>query len=807
MKNKILLLIIALMFIIVSGCQKNETIMHIECEEKIIIQGEVELKVFYNNELLDNEDLEWTLSDYTVVSINNGILKALDYGKVTIGVIDTKNPTHYCAKEIEVIPPYVTDIEITGENELMINKHITLTAKVLPEIIKSSIIWESSNEEVIVVDNGIVYAVGIGIADVIVTCDDFVKKYTITVNPEPTFINIYGDNNISINEVINFTYNIEDEVRLESSNEEVVQIIDNAVLGKSIGTAIITAYKVSNPEVKGTIEVTVDGSITKIEMTTEELIQIEEIINLMTVEQLVGQMFNVGIDMYSSRWEMLEIDPSTGLPYAQFSREDPKISVAEYLKDYNIGNFTIRSSLGETRENLIKAVKTLTEIGKTGSKVNPFITLEYSGGKDMKGMSSLPANQSLAASSVNTIDAVSNLFASELQALGINSVLSVYANTNPDANNLLTTYGSDISKAITTASIVNKAYANHGITFIPDLSIMYNYTDSRTLEELKQSDFKLIEAAIQNGTQMISLPLAQYSEFGGEYAFQNEAFINDYIRKELGFNGVLMIDNSILSTFVYDGTLNTSVVDAINKGVDMISFDITFTTSRWSDYSYYAQQYIDLYKHILDSVNKGDISLDRVRQAVARILLVKLRNNVLEDKEESNFDYNKVEEQLLNYLPGFITVHGDMYKIDKNDKVLFISENYEATSTTNSVGDNVNKYAKARGYSNIQVYHTNTLRPDDILSGAKNYNKIIISVNYINSSKTIGYAANATNYLDFIAKLKQQNNNICFIFTGDANVKDNFEWLENYVFLYNFYEDDFASLCRVLTQEAEPNKK
>jgi len=743
----------------------------------------------------------------TVVSINNGILKALDYGKVTIGVIDTKNPTHYCAKEIEVIPPYVTDIEITGENELMINKHITLTAKVLPEIIKSTIIWESSNEEVIVVDEGVVYAVGIGIADVIVTCDDFVKKYTITVHPEPTFIDIYGDNNISINEVVNFTYNIEDEVKLESSNEEVVQIIDNAVLGKSIGTAIITAYKVSNPEVKGTIEMTVDGSITKIEMTTEELIQIEEIINAMTVEQLVGQMFNVGIDMYSSRWEMLEIDPSTGLPYAQFSREDPKISVAEYLKDYNIGNFTIRSSLGETRENLIKAVKTLTEIGKTGTKVNPFITLEYSGGKDMNGMSSLPANQSLAASSVNTIDAVSNLFASELQALGINSVLSIYANTNPDANNLLTTYGSDISKAIITASIVSKAYANHGITFIPDLSIMYNYTDSRTLEELKQSDFKLIEAAIQNGTQMISLPLAQYSEFGGEYAFQNEAFINDYIRKELGFNGVLMIDNSILSTFVYDGTLNTSVVDAINKGVDMISFDITFTTSRWSDYSYYAQQYIDLYKHILDSVNKGDISLDRVRQAVARILLVKLRNNVLEDKEESNFDYNKVEEQLLNYLPGFITVHGDMYRIDKNDKVLFISENYEATSTTNSVGDNVNKYAKARGYSNIQVYHTNTLRPDDILSGAKNYNKIIISVNYINSNKTIGYAANATNYLNFIAKLKQQNNNICFIFTGDANVKDNFDWLENYVFLYNFYEDDFASLCRVLTQEAEPNKK
>ena len=806
MKNKILLAVLLLLFIFITGCNETIDVMHIDCEEKIIISTSVDVKVFYNHEEVSSENLKWTLSDYDIVSIIDGKIYANDYGKVTIGVIDITNPTHYCAKEVEVIPPYVTDIEVIGVNELKINKSTQLEAKVLPEIIKSEVIWASSNEEVIVVENGVVYAVGLGNADVIIKCDDFVKYYHFTVIPEPTFIEVYGDTNISINEVATFTYNIEEEVILESNNTNVVEIIDNAVLGTGIGKAIITAYRADNPSIKGTFEVNVDGSLTKIEMTTEELIKIEEIINSMTTQELIGQMFNVGINMYSSNWEKIEIDPSTGLPYAQFSRNDPKTSLPEYFKDYKIGNFTIRNVLGGTRSNLEKAVNTLNQMGKVGS-VSPFITYEYSGGSGMKAISALPSNQSLSGATNQVIEEVSSLFASQLQALGINSVLSVYANTNPNVNDMLTTFGSDISKAITTANTVDKAYKNHGIVFIPDLSVMYNYTDDRTLEQLKSTDFKLLEAAIQNGTQMISLPLAMYTEFGGNYAYQNAQFVDEYIRKELGFNGVLMIDNSILNTFVYDGTLNQSVVDAINKGVDMISFDITFTTSRWSDYSYIAGEYLALYNYILESVDNGTISLDRVREAVARILLVKLRNNLLEEKQETSFDFEKVSDKIASYMPSFVTVYGNLYSIDKNEKVLFISESYEETATTNSVGDSVNKYAKARGYGNIQVYHTNTLRPEDILNSAATYKTIYISVDYVYDSKQIGFAANATNYLQFIESLRLKNPNICFIFTGNANTKDYFTWAQNYICLYGFYEDDFVSLSRILTQEATPNVK
>ena len=59
------------------------------------------------------------------------------------------------------------------------------------------------------------------------------------------------------------------------------------------------------------------------------------------------------------------------------------------------------------------------------------------------------------------------------------------------------------------------------------------------------------------------MPLAVYNYLGGQYAFQNSAFIQDYLRKELGYNGVLMMDNSIFSTFVYDGTINK--IKKVNK--------------------------------------------------------------------------------------------------------------------------------------------------------------------------------------------------------------------------------------------------
>ena len=93
------------------------------------------------------------------------------------------------------------DIIVTGAHQLYIGKTTVLEARVEPKIIESPIIWESSNEEVIIVDEGEILAVGVGVADVIIKCDDFVKKHSIEVLPTPTSITISGKNKIAVNEV------------------------------------------------------------------------------------------------------------------------------------------------------------------------------------------------------------------------------------------------------------------------------------------------------------------------------------------------------------------------------------------------------------------------------------------------------------------------------------------------------------------------------------------------------------------------------------------------------------------------------
>ena len=114
MKNKILLLLLVLLTLVGLGCNTPTHIMHIEGKDKIIINQSEQLKVIYQGTELPLENLEWTLSDYEIASIENGVFYAKDYGVVVVGVIDKTNTLNYCSKTIEIVPPYVEDIVING---------------------------------------------------------------------------------------------------------------------------------------------------------------------------------------------------------------------------------------------------------------------------------------------------------------------------------------------------------------------------------------------------------------------------------------------------------------------------------------------------------------------------------------------------------------------------------------------------------------------------------------------------------------------------------------------------------------------
>lgn len=804
MKNKLLLLILVLLTIIGIGCAPEEKIMHIEGKDKLIIQQSEQLKVYYEGEELPLENLQWTLSDYNIATIENGVLYGKDYGIVVVGVVDVKT-NNYCAKTVEIVAPYVEDIIVKGVTQLYINKTTTLEATVVPSIIESPIIWESSNEDVVIVDDGDVLAVGVGIAEIIVTCDGFVKKHQIEVLPTPTSITISGKNKIAVNEISFLSFNIEESVTLTSSNPEVITIVDSAIVGVKEGTAVITAVKDIDNSVKGTFEITVKQEKTSdIDMTNDEKIKINEIISNMTIEQMVGEMFNVGFDIVQSGWgEPVGIEPETGLPYAQFTRNEPQMSMIEFLSGYKFGNFTINSVSGQDRKNLMLAAKTLKELAVNNTGIEPFITINSTGGFIMNGITSLPTNAALSNANVSTIQAVNEYYAEELRALGINTIVNGYVCNNLDINNSLNTYGTDITKAMATSMVVSKGLSSKGVLMIPELSGEYYYSETRTLDEIKATDWKLVETAIKNGVQILSLPSSIYVESENNYyGLLSQAYLKTYIREELNYDGIVLMGNDAVKNLIYDENLYAYITQSINLGVDMFSFDIRLTNSHWQSTKTEVEKLLSIYSHIISAVDNGEITYERLKESVSRILLIKLRNKVIANYEDySDFNFTKNANKITNYAPEFITTIGDKFIIDKEDEVLVISESYEYTNTQYSLGDNLRKFFEVRGYKNIDIYHSDTLTPSSVLQNAKNYDKIFIAVSSISNNKQIGFGANKTNFIAFVNELLEANPNICIIATDMPNVLNKLPEIKNAMLLYNYYESNFESLCKVLNNE------
>lgn len=805
--NKILVILFFLMIVIIVGCDKQNNKMYIQCNDKLIIEQTMELQVYYDNEEIALENIEWSLSDYSIANVNDNKLYGKNYGTIYVTAIDITNPTHYCVKKIQIVEPFVQDIIITGPNEVMIGKEIKLEAEVVPSIIKSKITFESSDEDIIEVDRkGNVYAIGEGIADVIVKCEDYVKSYTITVLPKPTTIVITGENEINVGEVSTFIFNIDDEIELISDNEEIVKGYNNTIVGVSVGVAVVTAVSLEDENIKGTIIITVKNETNNYSMTNEEQEKIDSLIESMTIEQKVGEMFNVGIYGVNSGWgPQLEIEESTGLPYAQFGgRNDQKTSFLDFVASYNIGNFTLYDISGKTKENLLTATKTLKQLGKNNTGINPFITIESTGGYVMDALVSMPSNQAMSVANPDVIEQINNLYATELKALGINTVLNSYLNNNISANSSLNMYGSDINKAAVTAATVEKAYQNNNVVMISDLSIYNQYLSITSLDELKMKDYCLLSSIIQNGSQMISIPLYQYyqktEQSTDRYTLINKKFIQDYLRNQLNYQGVVMLDDAALTSISDQNNFGSIVVDAINQGVDMLSFDICFTRMGywiWDGNNYYlddnyylneANKMLGLYGIILNAIKNGTISEQRINDAVSRILLVKLRNNILEDNTV-DANLTKIENEINSYKANFIKIIGDV-KIKNGEKVLIISESNSVTGTTNSLGDCL----KTNLGDNISVNHTTTMKCQNVLNNVSNYDKVYIAVSNLN--KDVGWATETMNYLDFINQLKEKNSNVCIIATGNSEVE--IEGINNYILLYNSYEDDFMTLSDIL---------
>ena len=112
------------------------------------------------------------------------------------------------------------------------------------------------------------------------------------------------------------------------------------------------------------------------------------------------------------------------------------------------------------------------------------------------------------------------------------------------------------------------------------------------------------QAAIDAGAQSI---MVSYSSWNGEKMHGNRALLTDVLKGELGFDGFVVSDWQGIDQI--PGKYNSDVVTAINAGIDMVMVP----------YDYVA--FIDT---LTQAVEAGDVPMERIDDAVRRILRVKL---------------------------------------------------------------------------------------------------------------------------------------------------------------------------------------
>lgn len=109
--------------------------------------------------------------------------------------------------------------------------------------------------------------------------------------------------------------------------------------------------------------------------------------------------------------------------------------------------------------------------------------------------------------------------------------------------------------------------------------------------------------------------MISYNSINGVKNHQNKELITDYLKGALGFEGIVVSDYDAVKQ-IAASTYYDQLVLAINAGIDVLMEPHT-----WQD----------AYHHLVNAVHRGDISMERINDAVKRILTVKFKIGLFEN--------------------------------------------------------------------------------------------------------------------------------------------------------------------------------
>ena len=134
----------------------------------------------------------------------------------------------------------------------------------------------------------------------------------------------------------------------------------------------------------------------------------------------------------------------------------------------------------------------------------------------------------------------------------------------------------------------------------------------QTIETLRDNDFRPFKAGIKAGVDAVMVSHLMLSKVTDEKepSSLSSRVVNDILRKELGYKGIVMTDAMNMKAITDNYDSGEAAVKAIQAGVDVIVMP---------------DDYKAAYKAVKDAVESGKIKESRINKSVRRIIYAKIK--------------------------------------------------------------------------------------------------------------------------------------------------------------------------------------
>lgn len=136
----------------------------------------------------------------------------------------------------------------------------------------------------------------------------------------------------------------------------------------------------------------------------------------------------------------------------------------------------------------------------------------------------------------------------------------------------------------------------------------------RTLEELRECDLQPFAAGIEAGAAFVLVSHMTATEIDDVPCTLSSTIITDLLRGEMGYEGIVITDGMDMGAITDNYENGEAAVKAVQAGVDMLLCPPSIE---------------DAFDAIMEAIEDGDITEERIDESVARILTAKLQYGLM----------------------------------------------------------------------------------------------------------------------------------------------------------------------------------